>query len=140
MLFTNRNNNKCLGNDRHEPEVTMQNTLSPPPQDFDEWSALALSDPQAFEDFRERIIDEAILRAPAHKQPRLRRMQWKLNQIRKTSRTPMIACLRMNRMLWESVVGDKGLLNCLFQPDNSRLRSAAADKPSAVILPFKQPR
>jgi hypothetical protein len=43
----------------------MRNTFSPPPQDFDEWSALAHSDPQAFEDCRERIINEAILRAPA---------------------------------------------------------------------------
>lgn len=118
----------------------MRNTFSPPPQDFDEWSALAHSDPQAFEDCRERIINEAILRAPAHKQLRLRRMQWKLNQIRKTSRTPMIACLRMNRLLWEAIVGDKGLLNCLLQPDNPRLWSAAVDKPSAVILPFRQPR
>ena len=33
-------------------------------------------------------------------------MQWKLNQIRTTSRTPMIACLRMNRMLWEAVIGN----------------------------------
>jgi len=117
----------------------MRNNPSTPPRDFDAWSALARSDPQAFEDSRTRIIDEAILRAPAHKQQRLRRMQWKLNQIRNTSRTPMIACLRMNRLLWESVIGDKGLLNCLLRPDDSRRRDAV-DKTTARIIPFSRSR
>jgi hypothetical protein len=116
----------------------MRHTTSPPPRDFDSWSTLARSDPRAFEDCRDRIINEAILRAPPHKQQRLRRMQWKLNQIRNTSRTPMVACLRMNRMLWEAVVGNNGLLNCLFHPDDSRRRAAAMDKPSAAIIPFRQ--
>jgi hypothetical protein len=115
----------------------MQNTPSTPPQDFDTWSALARSDPKAFEECRDRIISEAIQRAPAHKQQRLHRMQWKLNQIRNTSRTPMIACLRMNRLLWEAVIGDKGLLECLLHPNNSRQPSAAGANPSARIIPFR---
>lgn len=140
MLFMYRNNNNCRGVARHEPETTMRNIPSTPPQDFDAWSALARSDPQAFEDCRDRIINEAIQRAPAHKQQRLRRMQWKLNQIRNTSRTPMVACLRMNRMLWEAVIGDKGLLDCLLHPNDSRRRPATTDKPSAKIIPFEQSR
>lgn len=118
----------------------MQNKTFISPQDFDAWSALAISDPQAFEECRDRIINEAILRAPAHKRLRLRRMQWKLNQIRNTSRTPMIACLRMNRMLWEAVIGENGLLDCLLHLDDSRRRPAPTDKPTARIIPFGQSR
>jgi hypothetical protein len=118
----------------------MQNDPPTLPKDFDAWSALARSDPRAFEDCRDRIINEAILRAPAHKQLRLRRMQWKLNQIRTTSRTPMIACLRMNRMLWEAVIGNRGLLDCLLYPSDSKRHPDATDKPTARIIPFGQPR
>jgi len=67
-------------------------------------------------------------------------LQWKLNQIRNTSRTPMIACLRMNRMLWEAVIGDRGLLDCLRYPNDSRRYPYATDKPAARIIPFGQPR
>jgi hypothetical protein len=140
MLSAHRNNNNCRGDTRHEPEITMQNKTSTTPKDFDAWSALARADPQAFEDCRDRIINEAILRAPAHRQLRLRRMQWKLNQIRNTSRTPMIACLRMNRMLWEAVIGDRGLLDCLVHPYDSRRRPDGADKPTARIIPFGKTR
>jgi Protein of unknown function (DUF3135) len=140
MLFAHRNNNNCQGDARHEPEIIMRNNPPTPPKDFDAWSALARSDPQAFEVCRDRIINEAIRRAPAHKQLRLRRMQWKLNQIRNTSRTPMIACLRMNRMLWESVIGDRGLLDCLLHPNDSRRRPDATDKLTARIIPFGQSR
>jgi len=139
-FFAHRNNNNCLGDARHEPEITMRNAPSTPPKDFDAWSALARSDPQAFEDCRDRTINEAILRAPAHMQPRLRGLQWKLNQIRNTSRTPMIACLRMNRMLWDAVIGDRGLLDCLRYPNDSRRYPDATDKPAARIIPFGQPR
>jgi hypothetical protein len=140
MLYTHRNNNNCRSDARHEPEITMRNNPSTPPRDFDAWSALARSDPQAFEDCRDRVINQAILRAPAHKRQRLRRMQWKLNQIRNTSRTPMIACLRMNRMLWEAVIGDRGLLDCLLHPDDSRRRTDATDTQTARIIPFNQSR
>ena len=118
----------------------MHSNPSTPPRDFDAWSALARSDPRAFEECRDRVINEAILRAPVHKRQRLRRMQWKLDQIRNTSRTPMIACLRMNRMLWEAVIGDRGLLDCLRYPNDSRRYHEATDKPVARIIPFGQPR
>jgi hypothetical protein len=111
--------------------VIMHDDL-PPPRDFDAWSALARSDPQAFEVCRERVIDEAIRRAPAHRQQRLRRMQWKLNQIRNTSRTPMIACLRMHRLMWQAVIGETGLLECLNRPDAIRRSRDRA----ARVVPF----
>jgi len=105
-----------------------------PPFDFDAWTALARRDPQAFEKQRSRVIEAAILGAPVNKQPQLRRTQWKLDLIRRSSPTPLAACLRMQRLLWENVAGEDGLLERLQQL--SRQDSAGPPRRSAKILPF----
>ena len=104
----------------------MKHQQSPFPQNFDEWAHLAATDLPAFEIQRKRIIEQTIARASAHRQHRLRCLQWKLDQIRATSRTPMVACLRMNRLLWEAVAGESGLLAGLC-------RSAQPDSPAATV-------
>ena len=43
--------------------------------DFDAWSAMARSDPEAFESMRLAAIEAAIASAPAAKRERLRRLQ-----------------------------------------------------------------
>ena len=89
--------------------------------DFDHWTALARQDPELFETERSRVIETAIRSAPIQKQHRLRCLQWKLDQIRKTSSTPMVASLQMNRLLWDAVAGKNGLveqLNRLHSPGN----------------------
>ena len=117
----------------------MSNIPATPPQNFDEWALLAKSNPQAFEAQRMQIIDRAIQQAPAHKQHRLRCMQWKLDQIRNTSRTPLVACLRMNRMLWESVTGEQGLLACLNRPQGRCLQAAPqTPHPGSSVTPFRR--
>ena len=103
--------------------------------DFDAWVELARQDPQAFEEKRKRIIEDAIQGAPAHKQQRLRCLQWKLDKIRETSRTPMIACLHINRLLWEDVTGEHGLLNSLQQLPTGH-RSRSNDQVSAEVTPL----
>jgi len=100
--------------------------------DFDAWVKLARHDPQAFEEKRKRLIDDAINAAPAHKQQRLRCLQWKLDKIRETSRTPMIACLHINRLLWESVTSKRGLLNTL----QSGVKERSDDRATAEIIPL----
>lgn len=103
--------------------------------DFDAWVELARQDPQAFEEKRKHIIEDAIQGAPAHKQQRLRCLQWKLDKIRETSRTPMIACLHINRLLWENVTGEHGLLNSLQQLQTGH-RSRSNDQVSAEVTPL----
>ena len=102
--------------------------------DFDSWAALAQDNPQAFETRRKEAIEQAILQASPRRQQRLRCLQWQLDQIRNTSRTPLAACLRMQRMLWEKLAGDAGLLACLqgaaCLPD--------AQQHTATILPFRR--
>jgi hypothetical protein len=100
---------------------------------FDSWAILARENPQLFEIKRKIIIEQAISQASPRKQKRLRCLQWKLDQIRNTSSTPLAASLRMQQMLWEKLVGDDGLLACLqgsaIQPNLRRH--------TATILPFR---
>ena len=103
--------------------------------DFDHWAALASQDPELFETKRSHVIETAIRSAPIQKQHRLRCLQWKLDQIRKTSSTPMVASLLMNRLLWDAVAGKNGLveqLNNLQTPG----RHQQIPPDSAEILPF----
>jgi hypothetical protein len=104
-----------------------------PSFDFDSWAALAKKNPQAFEIKRKSTIDRAISQASPQRQQRLRCLQWQLDQIRNTARTPLAASLRMQRMLWEKLAGDTGLLACLqgsAGPANPRRHTAS-------ILPFR---
>lgn len=116
--------------------------------DFDAWSSLAHSDPNAFEALRAQFIDEFIRRAPPQRQQRLRCLQWRIDQIRRTSRTPLAACLRLSSMMWDTVVGKYGLLETLNQgvnggdPRSCGLADVPAEPPvrTASILPFSPRR
>jgi hypothetical protein len=114
----------------------MDTTDNRPTFDFDAWAKLARKDPQAFELERKLLIERAIMRAPADKHQRLRCLQWKLDQIRNLASTPMAACLQINRLLWENITSEHGLLHCLQrlqtvkQPESSK-------QTIAKILPFQ---
>ncbi len=81
--------------------------------DFDHWRQLAEQDPAAFEALRRRILDEAISAAPGRRQERLRRLQWRIDQTRRTAANPLAACLRISAMMWESVSGPQGLVRTM---------------------------
>ena len=81
--------------------------------DFDEWAALAASDPAAFEARRAEVIDEFIRRAPACRQQRLRRLQWRIDQARRLSPTPLSACMKLSQMMWGRFAGEGGLNDAL---------------------------
>ena len=103
--------------------------------DFESWSKLANNDPEGFEARRVRAIEEAIRRAPARAQARLRRLQWKLDQVRRTSATPMAACIRMNHMMWDRITGPGGLLETLVEG-----KHAPPPQAPAKVLPFRLTR
>lgn len=103
--------------------------------DFESWSQLANNDPEGFEARRVSAIEETIGRAPPRIQARLRRLQWKLDQVRRTSATPMAACIRMNHMMWDRVTGPGGLLETLVEG-----KQRPAPKPAAKVLPFRLTR
>ena len=77
--------------------------------DFDDWATCATADPERFEALRLAAIEAVIADASASSQTRLRRMQWRIDQERRLARTPMGACLRLSRMMWQNVAGPDGL-------------------------------
>ena len=104
---------------------------------FNEWSQLAIDDPAGFEKRRRRVLDQAISRFPEAKQTRLRRLQWRIDQERDRSPTPMAACIRLSGMMWDAVLGDHGLLESLqgdYLPGGARYQKAR--KNDAVVLKF----
>jgi len=107
-----------------------------PKFDFDAWAELARNDPQEFELKRKLLIERAIMRAPADKQQRLRCLQWKLDQIRNLASTPMAACLQINRLLWENIISEHGLLHCL-QRLQSGVHPNGVRQTTAKILQFQ---
>lgn len=80
---------------------------------FNEWSELASNDPDKFETQRRNAIEEMIRQAPASKRTRLRRLQWRIDQTRKLSGSPMAACIKISSMMWDSIMGKHGLLEAL---------------------------
>ncbi|MDZ7661598.1 DUF3135 domain-containing protein [Thiohalophilus sp.] len=70
--------------------------------DFDDWVRLAKTDPARFEDLRDRVLDYCITRAPTDRQERLRRLQWRINQVRNTASNPLSACISISNMMWSS--------------------------------------
>ena len=83
------------------------------PVDFDTWSRLAAINPDAFEKMRQAAIDEFIENAPRKRRQRLRRLQWRIDQERRASATPIAACIRISRMMWERIMGEPGLIRGL---------------------------
>jgi hypothetical protein len=103
---------------------------------FDEWAELAKNDPSTFEQMRLAAIDRYIESAPYHSRARLRRMQWRIDQERRLARNPLNACLRMTRMMWDSVLGRGGLREH-FEHLNGLL-GGAKHPPSAAVTPVEE--
>ncbi len=78
--------------------------------DFDEWSQLAAADPPAFEARRAELLEAWIRRSADHRQPRLRRLQWRIDQVRRLSKSPLGACIKINDLMLEALLGEGGLL------------------------------
>ena len=101
--------------------------------DFDQFSKLAKSDPEAFEAKRAELIEQMIQRMPAHKQHRMRCLQWKIDQVRKQASNPMAACIKLSEMMWDSLVGPGGLREVLERVGERNFEPP----PKASVLEFQ---
>ncbi|MDH5571460.1 MAG: DUF3135 domain-containing protein [Gammaproteobacteria bacterium] len=70
---------------------------------FDQWSELALNDPEAFETMRSEKVAAVIASAPDSQQHRLRCLQWRIDMIRKQAKTPLSACIKISNMMWDTL-------------------------------------
>lgn len=111
----------------HEKDITIL--------DFDSAVALAIKDPEAFEAYRLKVIEVLIERAPERTQLHLRRLQWRIKQVRRSPPNPFEACLKLQKMMWHSVAGQGELTESVNNPHNSahRLNSTL---PKARVLKF----
>jgi len=110
--------------------------------DFDEWAALARSNPEAFEAKRRKTVNDFIASLPESRQAHLRRLQWRIDGVRHRARTPLAACIRLSNMMWESVYGNGGLLEELrkFQGVASPSREPHSRATNARVLAFPASR
>ncbi len=110
--------------------------------DFEEWAELAVADPDAFEVRRSTVIEAFISSVPVERQPRLRGLQWRIDQIRRTARTPLASCIRISRMMWDSVLGEGGLHETLNMAlmGLTDVRQAPVARLNAQVLLFPDRR
>jgi len=111
--------------------------------DFETLSVLAQTDPGSFETLRRQAIDQAIERAPAQSRQRLRRLQWRIDRVRESSRTPLAACVLISNMMWTSFND----LNRLYQrlteaagPAEGGPRDGRDALPRAEVIPLRPRR
>jgi hypothetical protein len=109
--------------------------------DFDAWRLLASTDPEAFEAERRKVLQAVIERAPARRRQRLEGLQWRVDQVRRRSASPMAACISLSDMMWEAFAGKRGLLATLRgrNPGAAGGGAGDAEPPSAKVLRLKKP-
>lgn len=102
--------------------------------DFDAWSELARSDPETFDQCRQKFLEKAVQLCTGDKQ-RLNRLQCRIDLERRKARVPLKACIRLSSLMWDS-----------FHELNERLNvppqlamAHATEPPTARILPFRSP-
>ena len=106
--------------------------------DFDEWTALAQFDPDAFEVRRKRMIETAIAQAPQHMQPRLHALQWRIDMERARASNPLSACIRLSNMMWKMVYGKNGLVTAIGMLTGATPPGSEKNLHSADILAFER--
>jgi hypothetical protein len=103
--------------------------------DFDEWMILARKDPDEFEEKRREHIELFFENIPIDKHHRLKCLQWKIDQTRELSHSPMASCIKISNMMWDSV---ERLNECQHELVNITLgHKPQNNKPEpAIILPI----
>jgi hypothetical protein len=105
--------------------------------DFDAWSKLAQDDPAAFEAQRAKAIAELLDSAPPHLRKRLDGLQWRIDCVRQQAQNPMGACMRISRMMWDAVLGERGLAESLRSFTDAGTELAQHTEPSATVVPLR---
>ncbi len=105
--------------------------------DFDYWANIAKVDPDRFESMREAILEDLIEQSPSHMRRRMEGLQWQINQIRITSSNPMASCLRISQLMWNSVLGDQGLITALQTPE--KILNIDNQGITGKVIPLKSP-
>ena len=107
---------------------------------FEHWTALAKADPQGFEARRAEEIAALIARGSPQNQARLRGLQWQIDTVRSRAKNPLAACVRIFDQMWESVYGERGLLETLQAVDGTPLAERTPGEIVELDLPHRAQR
>ncbi len=109
-------------------------------KDFDEWAALARTDPEAFEQRRRDAIESYIATVPEEYRQRLRGVQFRVDMERARASNPLSATIRISNMMWSAFGELRDALNQAANGDASPVQQEP--RRAAEIIPFaaRQPR
>lgn len=107
---------------------------------FDEWRALAVADPEAFEARRREVIAEFIAMAPRCRRTHLEQLQWRIDRERERYQDPLAACARLSGMMWDRLYGRGGLLAQLRRLESCWSGEPTPEPPRARVIPFPPQR
>ena len=105
--------------------------------DFDAAMELARTDPEAFEQYRQDVIEALIARAPERNRQHLRCLQWRIDQERKRAPNPTAACVKLYRMMWDSFAGECGLIDTMRNAHNTP-NSMESLRPKAEVVSLSE--
>ncbi|WP_022962336.1 DUF3135 domain-containing protein [Halopseudomonas pelagia] len=97
---------------------------------FDEMKIMALEQPEALENLRQLLTAELIKNAPPCRRRRLEGLAFVIEAERRKARNPMQACIRLSRMMLDSLVELKESLD-MHRPCN-----APEEPRTAIVIPF----
>lgn len=106
---------------------------------FDEAVVLARQDSDAYEQYRRDAIEALITSASQKNQQHLRRLQWRIDQVRKRAPNPTAACTEIYQMMWDSFTGSSGFIDIICN-GNYPSRNASDTPPKAQVLSFSDTR
>lgn len=112
--------------------------------DWTTWVTLARDHPEEFERRRLAEIEAVIAQARPEHQQRLRGLQFRIDAERQRSSSPMGACVRINRMMWDSF-GElrqslQDLQGELEGTPRPRMTASPEARVPAQVLPFRSAR
>ncbi len=98
--------------------INEQDQMMPDYFDFEYWTKLAQSDPEAFERKRGELIGDFIAGQSEENRRRLKQLQWRVDSVREASANPLDSCVRIYEMLLEKAFGKNGFTETLNALNN----------------------
>lgn len=106
-------------------------------KDFDEWAALARTDPEAFEQRRREAIEAYIASVPEEHRQRLRGVQFRVDMERARASNPLSATIRISNMMWSAFGELREALNQAAHGAPAGAAAGAGEAPRAAqVIPF----
>ncbi len=105
--------------------------------DHDALSLLAHNDPQSFESLRAELIERCIDDAPERIRLSLRRLQFRIDGIRRRSPSSLGAVVKINALMWESFLAMNDGLQTLHSKQPARGRRPSAKARGATVLALR---